>query len=157
MTLRTFVLFLHVMVAIMAFGPTFVFPFIGAAGGKEPEHGNFALRLSVTIGTRLVIPLAVAMPLLGLWLIFLGDWDLWSSEWLVISIGIYIVTFFFAVLVLNRTGRKLVHMTAGPPPKGAGGPPPEMQRLVKRQKLGGMFTALAVASIVLLMVWKPDW
>ena len=44
-----FFLFLHVLGAIVAFGPTFAFSIIGAMGGKEPQHANFATRVSATI------------------------------------------------------------------------------------------------------------
>ena len=43
---RQLFLFLHVLGAIVAFGPTFAFSFIGASGGAEPQHANFATRVS---------------------------------------------------------------------------------------------------------------
>ena len=54
-----YVLFLHVLGAIVAFGPTFAFPIIGAMGGKEPQYANFATRVSATITDRFVIPLGI--------------------------------------------------------------------------------------------------
>ena len=48
--------FLHVIGAIAGFGPSFAFPIIGAMGGAEREHGNFATRISETISGRLVYP-----------------------------------------------------------------------------------------------------
>ncbi len=51
-------LFLHVLGAIIAFGPTFAFPIIGAMGGKEPQHANFATRAAHLVGQRLDEPLA---------------------------------------------------------------------------------------------------
>ena len=39
-------MFLHVGAAIIAFGPTFAFPILGAMGGKEPMFANFATRAS---------------------------------------------------------------------------------------------------------------
>ena len=47
------------MGAIVAFGPTFAFSFIGAMGGAEPQHANFATRVSLTISSRLVYPMAI--------------------------------------------------------------------------------------------------
>jgi len=47
-------LFLHVLGAIVAFGPTFSFAIIGAAGGAEPQHANFATRVSHLVSSRLV-------------------------------------------------------------------------------------------------------
>ena len=44
-----YLLFLHILGAIAGFGPSFAFPIVGAMGGKEREHGNFATRVSETI------------------------------------------------------------------------------------------------------------
>ena len=41
-----YLLFLHILGAIAGFGPSFAFPIIGAMGGAEREHGNFATRIS---------------------------------------------------------------------------------------------------------------
>lgn len=169
MSLSQFVLFLHILVAIVGLGPTFAYGLIAATGRKDPAHMAFALRVTETIEKRLVIPLAVLLPLLGTWLIFLRDWDLWRSEWLVISIAIYIVAFGVAVLVLTPATGKLIRVLEGKPAPAAAGPapgaaatasgpqglPPEVARLAQVLQLGGIFEALAIASIVILMVWKP--
>lgn len=157
MTLGQFLLFLHILLAILAFGPTFAFPLISGAGGKEPQHGNFALRVSEIIEKRLVIPAAALLPLIGAWMIFERGWDLWASEWLWIAILIYTATFFYAVTLQRTTLHRLIEITKNPPPasEGASGPPPEMERLVKRMQVGGMLMGLAVVTVLLLMVWKP--
>ena len=49
-------LFLHVAGRIVAFGPTFSFPFIGAMGGREPQHANFVRRRPSCCPIVLVIP-----------------------------------------------------------------------------------------------------
>ena len=46
MSLFTIVLFLHVLGAILAFGPTFAYSISGAMGGAEPQHANFAMRVT---------------------------------------------------------------------------------------------------------------
>ena len=46
-------LYLHVLGSVMALGPTFAFPIIGGLSAKEPQHGSFALRLSLAIQDRL--------------------------------------------------------------------------------------------------------
>lgn len=159
MSLWQFVLFLHVIVAIIAFGPTFAFGIMASFGSREPLHTGFALRLAEFIEKRLVIPLAVVMPFLGLWLIYLRDWDLWKSEWLIIAIVLYTIAFFVAVFVLDRSLARLIRLTqAAPPPTDPASTapmPPEIAREVRIQQIGGMFEALAIAAIVLLMVWKP--
>ena len=159
MSWTEFALFLHILIAVVGFGPTFVFGIIGFKGGKEPAHVNFALRLGETIAKRLVLPLAVAMPLVGTWLIFLRGWDLWASEWLWISIILYVLAFSNSLFVLIRTGSKLVrlteHMPAAQPGAVPAGPPPEVARLVRVQRIAGPINLLLIATITLLMVWKP--
>ncbi len=166
-----FVLFLHILVAILAFGPIYIFPLIARLGQGEPAHGNFALRLTEVIERRVVIPGAAVMPLLGLWLIYLHEWDLWRSEWLIIAIAIYVPTFFFAAIFIRSWVLRLIELTkAGPPPSaepgppgsgpppvagGQEGPPPEVATLSRRLQIGGAYTQLAVAAMLILMVWKP--
>jgi hypothetical protein len=58
-------LFLHVMGAIVAFGPVFSFPIIGRMGGAEPQHANFATRVSDTISKERVLPLAIFQGITG--------------------------------------------------------------------------------------------
>lgn len=158
MTLREFLLFIHVLLAIVGFGPTFAFAFIGRAGGREPEHVNFALRVSEIISERLVIPAAALLPLVGAWLIFEGNWDLWASEWLWISIVLFTGNFFFSVTLQRTTLKQLIEMSKAPPPPREGappGPPPEVMRLTRRMQVGGQVMGLILIVIVLLMVWKP--
>ena len=51
-------LFLHIGGAIIAFGPTFAFPILGAMAAAEPLHANFVLRAQF-ITKRVVEPGAV--------------------------------------------------------------------------------------------------
>lgn len=59
------------------------------------------------------------------------------------------------------TVRRIVALTAGPPPDAAadgptGGPPPGLMDAVHKVQRGGMFVGVLVAVIVLLMVVKPN-
>ena len=49
MNLFPWLLFAHILGAIIAFGPTFSSPIIGRMGGAERAHSNFAMRISRTI------------------------------------------------------------------------------------------------------------
>jgi hypothetical protein len=153
-----FFLVLHVVASIVAFGPTFAFPIIGKLSQTNPEHGAFGVKVILAITRRMVEPVAVVVPLLGVGLIYTGHIDLWRSEWLVISIVLYAIAFFFANLVQNRNVAKfltmLQAMPPGPPPEGAA-PPAELTSMVRRINLGGAFLAVAVVVITLLMIWRP--
>ena len=60
-----FLLFLHVMGAIIAFGPTFAYSIMGAMAGREPQHANFSARQTAAIGSKLVYPLAIFQGVTG--------------------------------------------------------------------------------------------
>ena len=126
--LFTLFLYLHVGAAIIAFGPTFTFPIIGALGSKDPMHAGFGVRVTEALLEKLVLPFAISMPFTGVGLIYFGHINLLdrSSWWLVIAIILYAITITIAVAMQRPLIRHLVKLTAGgPPPGGAsGGPPP---------------------------------
>ena len=156
-----FIFFLttHILAVIVAFGPTFAFPLIGGMAGKHPQYSAILTEVIDTIERRMTIPLAVVVPFLGLGLIYTGHFSLWKSEWLVISIVLYIVAFSFAIFVQNRNSAALVRalrdIPPGPPPPGATGPPPQIAALVNKTRIGGIFLTVLVVAIAILMVWRP--
>jgi len=156
----SFWLFLHILAAIIAFGPTFAFPLIGPMIGKEPMHGNFGLRIMEILEDRLVIPFALSMPVSGVGIIVAGPIYL-GQPWLLIGITLYLVAITFSLTVLRPATVKLIHMTEHPPAMAAGpgaapaGPPPEMQKLVRRTQVGGMFTTALFLLIMIMMVFRP--
>ena len=80
-----FLLFLHVMGAILAFGPTFAFSIMGSMAGKEPQHANFSARQVAMISNRLVYPLVIFQGITGLLLIWAGNINLMDRTWLLIA------------------------------------------------------------------------
>jgi hypothetical protein len=152
-------LFLHVLAAIVAFGPTFAFATIGSLGGAEPQHANFATRVSKTISSRLVYPVGITLPITGALMILVLGIDLTSRAywWLDIAIVIYIVAFGYSFFVQRPIVERIIAMTSTPPPPGATGPPPELLALVKRVQRGGMVLGILLVIIVFLMVVKPQF
>ena len=150
-------LFLHVLAAVVAFGPTFSFSIIGAMAGSEPQHANFATRITQTVSDRLVIPVALTMPITGAGIILVNGINLAAPQyrWLGVAILVYIVILAYAVLVQRGSVARLVALTSAPPPAGASGPPPEVPAIVRRIQRGGMFTGAGIVLILFLMVVKP--
>ncbi len=157
MTLFPWVLFLHALGAIVAFGPTFAFSIIGAMGGKEPQHGNFATRVSARIGDRLVTPLAIFQGVTGVLLILISGRDLLASRWLLLAIVLYAIALGFSLFVQRKNVQRIIELTSAPPPPGATGPPPGLPEAVARVQRGGMFTGALIVVIVFLMVVKPSF
>lgn len=153
-------LFLHVLGAIVAFGPTFAFPIIGAMARREPMHGTFALRLIEHLERRVVIPVAGSMLVTGIGLIWSGGFDLFapSSRWLISAIVVYAIAMSISVLVMLPNGTRMVQlleMPAGGPGAAAAGPSPEFLARAKRaQQLGMVMTGLLLV-IIFLMVFRP--
>ena len=153
MTSYVFFQFLHVLFAVLGFGTAMLaFPFIGAFAAKEPAHLNFALRLNHALGRRVVTPLALTTFMLGIVLVVVGEWDFFASEWLWVSTILFLVTFADAQLITLPAVGRLVELTSSPP---SGGPSPEVAKLVRKVRMGGTVSGILLATIVLLMVWKP--
>jgi len=149
-------LFLHVMGAIVAFGPTFsVFPIVGQLAGKEPQHANFAARVNGRVAQVRTVPLAIFQGITGLVLIWLTGFNPFTQLWLGLGIVLYVIALGYATAVQVPTGRRIAELTATPPPPGPSGPPPELMAAVKRSRQGGMLLEVLIVLIVILMVTKP--
>ena len=181
MNLFPWFLFAHVLGAIIAFGPTFSFPIIGRLGSQERIHANFATRVSYALSHVQVLPFAILQGITGVGLVITGNIDVLRAPWLIVGIVLYGIALSYAIFVQTPTVRRVITLTTvgpgaggpagatpagatpagampgGAPPvgPGAGGPPPELLRLVRRIQLGGLFLAALIVSIVFLMVVKP--
>jgi hypothetical protein len=160
-----FFLVMHILGVIVAFGPDFVMiPLIANMGQKDPRYASFAAELIDVFEAKVATPVAVLVPLFGVGLIYTGHVDLWKSEWLIISIILYMGAFFFAIFVQTPNSARFVKLLqsmpapaqgSGPPSAGVGGPPPEVETLGRKLQLGGMYLTLSVLVILILMVWRP--
>jgi uncharacterized membrane protein len=148
-------LFLHVMGAIVAFGPTYSFPIIGRFAGQEPQHANFAARVNEAITDQRVVPLAIFQGITGLVLIWLTGINPFTQLWLGLGIVLYVIALGYALFVQRPTGKRIAELSATPPPPGASGPPPELMDAVRRAQRGGAFLGILIVLIVILMVTKP--
>ena len=154
--LGTLFLYLHIGGAIVAFGPTIAFPFIGARAAKEPMHGNFALRVTEFLTERVVEPGAVFVFLMGIGLIITRGYNLVEDLWVTAAIVLFIITLSFSYFVQLGTIRAMVAMTNRPPPPDAPpGPPPGFPELSKKAARGGAFMTVLLFTILALMVVKP--
>jgi uncharacterized membrane protein len=154
--LFSILLFLHVLGAIIAFGPGFVTPIAGSRAAREPQHANFLARVNVATTRGVVIPVSLTVGITGVAMILVRGWSnlVGDRHWLEAAMGLYVVAFLFAVLVQARNGRKLADLTATPP-EPAAGPNPAIPATAKQLRYGGYFLAAMVVVITYLMVTKP--
>jgi len=159
MDLFRLLLFLHVLGAIIAFGPTFAFSIMGAMAAKEPQHANFSARQSAAISKGLVYPLAIFQGITGVLLIASGQIDIMSRVWLQISIVLYLIALIYGLTVQRTALMRLIELTSTPPPPGTppGPPPPELLATARKIRRGGMFMGILIVVIVFLMVVKPTF
>jgi uncharacterized membrane protein len=158
-------LLLHVLGAIVVFGPIFLFPVIARQGQMSPQNAPFAIALSELIQRRIVIPGAIVQGITGVALILTSGRDLTSpaNRWLIGAIILYAIAITFAITVQARNSQALVQLTSGGPPPGAppagapAGPPPEIAEFGKMAQRGGMFLTTLIVLIVILMVTKPGF
>lgn len=154
-------MFLHIMGAIIAFGPPYSFMILGPMSGREPAHTNFALRYQEVVSKRLIVPLALFQGVTGVLLIWKVGINLFATGWLLVAIVLYVIALSVSFGVLIPTVNKLVEATSAPPPPPApgapppAGPPPHIAALVKRARMAAMFNGLLIVIIVFLMVTKP--
>jgi uncharacterized membrane protein len=115
---------IHVLTAIVAFGPNFAMPIIARMAAQEPQHGLFALRLTERIERRLVLPLAMTMPISGSLLAWAEGINPLQAHWLLAAIALYVVAMAYALAVQVSTVERMIeiagHMAAGGPVLAAG-------------------------------------
>jgi hypothetical protein len=152
-------LLIHVLSAIAGFGPTFALSLIGAMGGAEPQHANFATRISNRIQFRFVYPAAAVQLVTGFLMILIAPFDLTSRAlwWLDIAIVIFAINLGFSYFVQHPKIEQMIELTSAPPPPGASGPPPALVALVPQLQRGGIFMTVLLVVIIFLMVVKPTF
>lgn len=153
MSLLPWLLFLHILGAVIAFGPGFALSFFGAAAGREPQHANFTLRTSAVVATRLIIPLALFQGVTGIGLLLVEGTDILAARWLLVAIALYAIALYIALGLNLPNLRRLIELSSAPPAGGA--PPAELIVRAGRSRQYGMAMSGLIVVIVFLMVVKP--
>ena len=150
-------LFLHVLGAIVAFGPGFVAMIVGPMAAKEPQHANFYARTQVAAGRKLITPVAISMAVTGVLMIVVrGDMAsiTGGKRWLETAILLYVVSVVVAMAYQAPAGRRLAALTSTPPAPG-GAPDPAIPAAARRVRIGGLVLVVLTVLITFLMVVKP--
>ena len=145
-----FWLFLHILAAIIAFGPIFVFPLVGILAAKQPQHIAFAVAINEAIEERLVTPVGATMLISGAGLIWTANINFFATPYLIVAVVLYLAALGIGTGVLLPNTRKMMAIV-----EKDQGPTPELFRLIKaNQQLGGA-TTVAFLVIVFLMIIQP--
>ena len=156
MDLFVILLFLHILGAIIAFGPGFAAVVVGPMAAREPQHANFYARTQIATATRLITPVALSMAVTGIGMILIRGWGNLTADrrWLEVAILLYVIALVISFAWQAPAGRRLVALTSTPPVPGSP-PNPELPMAARRVRLGGMVLSLLTISILFLMVVKP--
>ena len=84
-----FYLVVHILGVLLAFGPTFAYPFFGMLVQKYPQAATYFVEGTEVIAKRLTLPLGVVVALTGVGMIYTAHIPLWHSKWLIASIVLY--------------------------------------------------------------------
>ena len=130
-----FWLLLHIAGAIIAFGPTFVFPLMEPTTKARPAGLGFAALLSEKMERGLIIPVALTMLVSGFGMIITLHLNFFANYWLLAAIVLYLAALAIAIFNQVPATAKLVKLTENPAPPGP--PTPEILALLQRNKIGG--------------------
>jgi uncharacterized membrane protein len=151
---RTFLLVLHVLGAIIALGFSLSYGLWVRRGEADGVQGRaFALRTISWIDRRVTTPAFIAQLITGLLLVATLDWDLLRRAWLEVSLAIYVLLTALAIGVYApafRRQREIAERIAA----GEGDEAEYELAAAKGTAMGVVVTALTLV-IVVLMVWKP--
>src|SRR5690349_4184139 len=110
-----FWLFLHILAAVIAFGPIFVFPIAGSLAKSMPKYFRFAAELNHRIELRLVIPFALSMLVSGSGLIWTTNINFFHTGFLIVAVALYLTSVTIAFRVLLPTTARLVALAEHAP------------------------------------------
>ena len=150
-------LFLHVLGAIIAFGPPLSTPVIAPLVAREPQHANFYSRLQARLTNRVILPAALSMPVTGALMIASIRIDVLATRWLAVAIVLYVIAIVYAIVFQRSAAMRMVELTSRPPKPGVPGPPPELVATAASLQRGGSFLGLLIVTIAFLMVVKPSF
>ncbi|HXF71025.1 MAG TPA: DUF2269 family protein [Actinomycetota bacterium] len=149
--------FLHVLGAIAAVGPTLTYGLLAFLGERRgAAHRAFALDAIGWIDRHLATPAFVLQAGTGSALIFLARWPFFQTAWLLTGVAIYAFVAVVAVTVyapLVRRQRALAHeLAAHPDDRALAG---RYGQVARRSRNLGLLIVVLTLAIVYLMVAKP--
>jgi hypothetical protein len=162
-----FVLWLHILCAIVGFGSTFVWPFLAAKSRQlqEPVVGYYVSQMSLQGAHLLSTYFIYATGALGLLLVIISEdyWVQFSDAWISIAFVLFIAGVCVSQFLHSPNLKAMLalqeQMAQGAPAgAAAGGPPPQLAELQERGKKAGMYGGILHLLFVLMlldMVFKP--
>ena len=152
--LYDFVLTIHILAVVVAFGVVFAYPVLDAQMRTAGPGDLAALhRLHLALGRRVISPAMVVVLLAGLYLALdrysLGD------PWISATLAILLVLFALTGAVLTPTDRRLAELAERDAKAGGGAPSEDYRREERKAAAFGSLALALVLVAIFLMVAKP--
>ncbi len=150
-------LFLHIVGAIAAVGPTLTYGmWIARAERMDPKIRAFVLKTVAWVDNHLATPAFIVQAATGTALFLLLKLRFWHTAWLLTGVAVYAVTAVFAVTLYAPVVKRQIVLTE----QVAGDPANEALRrdyatLAVRARAFGIAAAVLTMAILYFMIVKP--
>ncbi|MEY2514098.1 MAG: hypothetical protein QOJ89_1456 [bacterium] len=152
-TFYDFVLAIHILAVVIAFGVVFSYPVLDATFKRSNPDAIASLhRLHLALASKVITPAMVVVLLAGLYLA-LDRWSL-GDPWISATFAILFILFGLVGGVLTPTDKRLAELAERDARTGAG---PSSDYLAEQRKadLFGSVALLLVVVAIVLMTVKP--
>jgi uncharacterized membrane protein len=148
-SLFTTIKFIHILLAIIAFGFNATYAVWIRRAERHPEHLDFALRGVKLLDDYFANPAYLLLLLSGLTMVFLAGYQL-STFWLLAALVLWLIAIVMGYGVYTPTLRSQIRVLASAGPQSAA-----YRTLSTRGTLVGITLAVLVLLILVMMVFKP--
>jgi uncharacterized membrane protein len=151
MSLYELLKFVHVLGAITWVGTSIEQQFVGARAMSSNERGRLAHFVDEAewVGVRIMTPAAIIVVLAGVAMVIESGWN-FSDTWILIGIGLFIVSSLNGMLFLTPQTRRLKALIAERGSDDAG-----VRAFVNKVTLATRVDLLVLIAVVADMVIKP--
>jgi len=148
--LFTTVKFIHILLAIIAFGFNATYALWIIRAEKHPEHLDFALRGVKILDDYLANPAYLLLLVSGLTMVFLAGYNLLTTFWLITALVLWLVVIVLGYAVYTPALSRQIRVLAT-----SGAESAEFRKLSNRETVVGITLAVLVLLILVMMVFKP--
>lgn len=148
--LYTIVKFIHILLAIIAFGFNATYGVWLARAQQHPEHLDFALRGVKFLDDYFANPAYLLLLVSGLTMVFVAGYNILTTFWLITALVLWLIAIVLGYAVYTPTLSRQIRVLATSGPESA-----EFRRLSTRGMVLGIILAVLVLAILVMMVFKP--
>ena len=149
--LFTAVKFIHILLAIIAFGFNATYAIWLIRAQRSPQHSDFALRGVKFLDDYFANPAYILLLLSGLAMVFMAPYPL-STFWIAGAIVLWVIAIVLGYAVYTPTLSRQIRVLAA-----SGAESGEFRALSTRGTIVGITLAVLVLLILVLMVFKPTF